>query len=984
MSDVPTLLLSSLRPQTRKHAEAALASYASHHGFLPSLLALALAPAQDRPVRLAAAVYLKNAVKAHWPEDDDAPVPESDRAALRPQLVPAMVALLAPADRALRAQIAETVALIAAEDFPERWPDLIDHLVASLSPSNFTANAAVLETAHAIFAPWRSATRSDALYRTINRVLSAFLDPFCALFSHTLSTLLSPASEPSTDAAACMLLLTELFYDLTCHDLPPRLEDGHEEFFAQDTGGFMRLMAWDPPTLRTDVSTALNRRDATDVTQPDDTTPSIPTRIRTVILEIAEMYIKLYPEMLARTHSVEAFVRAVWELVGGGTQRGVAYDPLITQSLRFISTAIRAGPYRDLFAAHDTVASLVAGVVLPNIALREHDVEQFEDAPLEFVRSDLAISEIATPRQAAADVIKALVDASPDATPVLESHVAAALSSYAASPTDWRKKDAAVFLFEAAAARGANPALDVVAFFANAVVGDLSGPVAGTHPVLRMDAVRYLHVFRNQLTKDQLVSVLPLLKAHLADDNVVVHTYAAVAIDRILALRVGSGGPPMFTPDDVRAVAPELIDVLLRKIEAGSTPEKVAENDLVMRCVTRVVITARSHLAPGAEALLGRLVNILGIISKNPSNPNFDQYIFESISALIRFVGPAKPGAIGEFESTLFGPFTYIIQNDIDQYIPYTFQILAQMLAQHDGVPTDYRSLVPLLLTPASWTQKGSIPGLVKLLQAFLARDARQIVESKQLESVLGIVQQRLIPSKINDAWGFELLQAVVRYVPPPDLQPYFRGIIMTLLTRMQSSKTDSYVYHFVCFLSYVMAIPVEGLTPDYVIQAVDGIQPGLWSQLLTNFVVPQASKLAAKDRKVAAVGLTRMLTQSQAMLQPPSVAAWPQAFTALVQLFREPQALQRSTDDDADTGVTAIDVEEQTAGYQAAYSRLAAADAAPQDPTAHVPDVQAFAGQQLQSLVQSRPAAAQMIAGADQTVVAPFVAALRGAGFQV
>jgi exportin-2 (importin alpha re-exporter) len=89
------------------------------------------------------------------------------------------------------------------------------------------------------------------------------------------------------------------------------------------------------------------------------------------------------------------------------------------------------------------------------------------------------------------------------------------------------------------------------------------------------------------------------------------------------------------------------------------------------------------------------------------------------------------------------------------------------MLAQHKGVPTDYRSLLPLLLTPASWQQKGSIPGLVKLLQAFLARDAAQIASSSQIESILGIVQQRLIPSKTNDGWGFELLRAVTRYVPP-------------------------------------------------------------------------------------------------------------------------------------------------------------------------------------------------------------------------
>lgn len=50
----------------------------------------------------------------------------------------------------------------------------------------------------------------------------------------------------------------------------------------------------------------------------------------------------------------------------------------------------------------------------------------------------------------------------------------------------------------------------------------------------------------------------------------------------------------------------------------------------------RLIATSRHTLIDGYEALLNRLVVILGIISKNPSNPNFDQYIFESVSMLIR------------------------------------------------------------------------------------------------------------------------------------------------------------------------------------------------------------------------------------------------------------------------------------------------------------------------------------------------------------
>ena len=58
-------------------------------------------------------------------------------------------------------------------------------------------------------------------------------------------------------------------------------------------------------------------------------------------------------------------------------------------------------------------------------------------------------------------------------------------------------------------------------------------------------------------------------------------------------------------------------------------------------------------------------------------------------------------------------------------------------------------------------------------------------------------------------------------------LQPYFRQIIMTLLTRMQQNKTNNYVYYFVYFLLYLLAINADGITPDYLIQTVDEIQSG-------------------------------------------------------------------------------------------------------------------------------------------------------------
>lgn len=48
-----------------------------------------------------------------------------------------------------------------------------------------------------------------------------------------------------------------------------------------------------------------------------------------------------------------------------------------------------------------------------------------------------------------------------------------------------------------------------------------------------------------------------------------------------------------------------------------------------------------------------------------------------------------------------------------------------------------------------------------------------------------------------------------------------------------------------------------------------------LWSQILTSFIVPQVPKIPHKDRKLTAVGLTRMLTESQIMRSEPTARSW-------------------------------------------------------------------------------------------------------------
>lgn len=41
-------------------------------------------------------------------------------------------------------------------------------------------------------------------------------------------------------------------------------------------------------------------------------------------------------------------------------------------------------------------------------------------------------------------------------------------------------------------------------------------------------------------------------------------------------------------------------------------------------------------MAPYVNVIMSKLTNILAVVSRNPSNPKFNHFVFESIGALIK------------------------------------------------------------------------------------------------------------------------------------------------------------------------------------------------------------------------------------------------------------------------------------------------------------------------------------------------------------
>ncbi|KAF9316527.1 importin-alpha export receptor [Podila horticola] len=924
-----------LVPDFETIAEAFLNKLEQSQNFGQLVLQLIATKSFDLHIRFAASLLFKNFVRRNWVSDDysgDSNISLADREAIKSRIVD----LMTISEAKIQLQISDAVTQIADSDFPQKWQGLVPELVGKLNPNDFVTNNGLLQTAHSIFQRWRPLYPTDNLFTEIKIALESFCEPYRQVFLATDNMIQANAQNgPQLKVLfETLYLLTEIFHDLTCHDIPDFFVTHLQEFL----GLLHKYMVYDNPLLQGD----------------DEDTPGPILQVKASICEIVELFSMRYEEDFT---TLPEFIQTSWTLL---TTLGLEprNDILVSKAMSFLTSVVKTGRRKDLFNSTEVLSQLSEKIILPNMGLRESDEELFEDEPIDYIRRDLEGSDSETRRRAATELVRGLLDQYPtEVTAIITNYIQHYLQRYNTNITqNWKDKDAAMFLLTSIAAksvgaqfgaRETNAEVNILDFFEKNVIPDLNAPVEGAiHPILKVDAIKYLYTFRGQFTKEQLLVGLPLLVRHLESNSYAVYTYAAICIERILFMRAaGTSGPMLFSSDDIAPHAEALISNLFRLIELGRTPEKLAENDYLMKCVMRVILTVREKMLPLVSLSLARLTHIVQAVSSNPSNPKFNHYVFESIGALIRFICTSNPGAASQFESLLFPPFNLILQQDIAEFTPYVFQLFSQLLSFNTDteLSPQYQNMIAPLVQPSVWQQQGNIPALVKLLQAYFVKGSSWIVANNQLEPILGIFQ-KLVSSKINDHHAFELLTTIIETVPMSVLGNYMKHVLVLLLTRLQNHKTDKFKKGFVNFSYYYMALEKEGTGPDAYWDLFETVQAGLFVTFLKSIWLTEAQKVSGRiERKTCAVALIRLLTGCKKVTEGTNFdAVWPSIMTALVKFFEAPEDVKgASKDAEEDADLYAIDIEET--GYQAQFSQLTTASGAKPDPTATILDLKQF-----------------------------------------
>lgn len=419
--------------------------------------------------------------------------------------------------------------------------------------------------------------------------------------------------------------MIKILYDLSCQDLAPLFEDN----LASLSAFLLKYLVYENELLRTD----------------DDSEAGLLETVKADIFDILTLYVQKYYDAFGP--HIGQFVGSSWNLlttVGLDTKN----DLLVSKALQFLTSITRIQEQSQAFNNADTLNQVVEKVILPNISLRDSDVELFEDEPIEYIRRDLEGSDSETRRRAATDFLRQLMEQFQDlVSQTVKSYIDEYLRNFNSDPeNNWKSKDTAVYLFCSVAARGVatashgvtatNPAFSIGDFFQSNLANDLVAK-DGVHPILKVDAIKFLYLFRSMITKEQWQQVMPLLVNHLGDSNYVVYTYASVAVERTLYL-TDESGRSIIDPSAITPLSKDLLEHLFSLVEKDQKPEKVQENEFLMRCVMRVLIVIKDGVLPISDSVLNHLVNITKVICANPSNPRFYYYHFESLGALIRYV----------------------------------------------------------------------------------------------------------------------------------------------------------------------------------------------------------------------------------------------------------------------------------------------------------------------------------------------------------
>lgn len=398
-------------PVRLKAAEQHLVDAPKHPEFLSCLLQVIESNSLPTAVRQLAAICFKNHIKRHW----DAPegILSEDRTLVKGRVLDLIIGT--STERQIQTQLSSAIEMIAVVDFPSDWSSLLPDLVKNHLLSTTTGlqtKCAALEIADVVLERYRRADHCNDVLGELKFILLHIEQPLLDIFRESLSRVLAlgPNAKVTPELEQCFNLLrhcVRIFYSLVSVDLPEFIEDNKGDFFR----GFLQILEYQNVHFsgrNIDVNTegtaelfysvfCQNRNICSSLGPLEE----MKAEVCRVLTHFAQRYCEEFEDI------VDPCVAAVLNLLQTSTSSEPYMDGLVSSAMKFLGASARFRWTPSPFT-RDRLTAICQHVVVPNIRLRQSDIELVEDNPHEFIRRALEGGETDTRRGTAVELVHAL------------------------------------------------------------------------------------------------------------------------------------------------------------------------------------------------------------------------------------------------------------------------------------------------------------------------------------------------------------------------------------------------------------------------------------------------------------------------------------------------------------------------------------------------------------------------------------------------
>ncbi|KAK2415062.1 cellular apoptosis susceptibility protein, putative / importin-alpha re-exporter [Trifolium repens] len=596
-------------------------------------------------------------------------------------------------------------------------------------------------------------------------------------------------------------------------------------------------------------------------------------QLRAAVCENADIFIRKYEN---KFHGfLNDFTLAVFillENIVSHNSTSCRRDQLANTAIKFFTTVSTSLHHHTLFAADGIFIpqKICQGIVIPNVRLRQDDVELFEMNHIKYIKRDMEDREPDTRRRIGCELLKGIATHFADAVRnTLSAQIQSLLTSFAANPVEnWKDKDCAIYLVVSLSTKRAGTSfvivstglVDLQSFFQSVILPDLQSPEdVNDYPMLKADALKFFTIFLSQVSKHVALRILPDLVRFLAAESNVVHSYAASCIEKLLSVK-DEGGTQRYSSADISPIFTMLMNNLFSALKLP----KSAENQYVMKCIMRVLGVADIQV-DAAQICIEGLGSLLSEACQNPKNCVFNYYLFESVAIFVKRASERDPSIVTVFETKLFPRLEIILTNDGSEF---------------------QRQIFGILLSPHSWRRASNVPVLVRLLQAFLEKAPTRISQVDRLTKVLGLFDT-LIQSSTTSVQGFYVLNIVFESLEYGVIEPYISHICVAIFTELQKRQTVKFLKSLLIFISLFLIKHGS----SNVVDTMNNVRPDIFIAILTHYWIPNLKLITGDiELKLTAVASTRLICESPVLLDPAASVSWGKMVDSIVTLLSRPE----------------------------------------------------------------------------------------------